>query len=71
MSAHVEPVTDAMRGESRPEVDRQLLAHGIVGMAEATVRYWRTAAPDLPAERVIALLSEQAWAGLRGPRRHV
>ena len=26
MSAHVEPVTDAMRGESRPEVDRQLLA---------------------------------------------
>ncbi|MCB9376038.1 MAG: ATP-binding cassette domain-containing protein, partial [Microthrixaceae bacterium] len=25
MSAHVEPVTDAMRGESRPEVDRQLL----------------------------------------------
>ena len=36
MSAHVEPVTDAMRGESRPEVDRQLLdAPGPPGGADS------------------------------------
>lgn len=51
------------------DLDRQLLAHGIVGMAEATVRYWMSSAPELGAERVSALLSELAWAGLRGRRR--
>lgn len=47
---------------------RQLLAYGIVGIAETTARHWLatgdTTAPDDLAVQVSAL----AWAGLRGLR---
>lgn len=48
--------------------DRQLLAHGVVGIAEATSRHW--VAGDLPAELDASTLAfrmaDLAWAGLRG-----
>lgn len=45
---------------------RRVLAHGLVGLAEGTSRYWLNRGvagdPDLLAQRV----GELAWAGLRG-----
>lgn len=46
--------------------DRRLLAHGIVGMAEATSRHWlRDGRPGTPEEQAIRVAA-LAWAGLRG-----
>jgi len=47
---------------------RRMLAHGIVGLAEGTSRYW--VADDLPLDpEVLARqVADLAWAGLRGIR---
>ncbi len=47
-------------------LQRRVLAHGIVGIAESTSRHW--VANDLPLdpEDLAAQASELAWAGLRG-----
>ncbi len=48
---------------------RLLLAHALVGMAEATSRRWVGGALDLDPERVAAQVADLAWNGLRGVRR--
>lgn len=57
----------AIDGLDTPQ--RQLLAHGIVGIAEVTSRHWLSGAngdltpePDVLARQIASL----AWAGLRG-----
>lgn len=44
--------------------DRELLAFGIVGLAEGVARKWRPGDDD--ADRVAALVAHIAWSGLRG-----
>lgn len=50
------------------DAERSLLAHAIVGIAEATSRHW--VAGELPTELTTATLARRmadlAWAGLRG-----
>ena len=46
---------------------RQALAHGIMGLAEAMMRYWQSGIhPDLERDELIESLSALAWGGLRG-----
>jgi AcrR family transcriptional regulator len=48
------------------EEHRRLLAHGVVGLAEATSRHWVGRGLDLEPDRMAARVAELAWAGLRG-----
>jgi hypothetical protein len=43
-----------------------LLAHGIVGLAEGTSRYWLASGMTGSAEELAAQVAALAWAGLRG-----
>ena len=46
---------------------RQALAHGIMGLAEAMMRYWQSGRVDgLDKDELINDLSALAWGGLRG-----
>lgn len=46
---------------------RQALAHGIMGLAEAMMRYWQSGAiQDLDRDELIKNMSALAWGGLRG-----
>jgi hypothetical protein len=45
-----------------------VLAHAIVGMAEATSRRLATDDTDEDADRLASWLAEMAWFGLRGVR---
>ncbi len=46
---------------------RQALAHGIIGLAEGMMRYWRSGlAEGLDRDHLIHHLSALAWSGLRG-----
>lgn len=56
-------VVDGMTRERR-----QLLAYGIVGIAETTCRHWIAADLDLPAADLAQGVADLAWAGLRGLR---
>lgn len=47
---------------------RGLLAHGIVGMAEATCRRWMADPGTIDHAELAAQLGELAWFGLRGIR---
>lgn len=47
---------------------RQILAHGVIGLAEGTGRRWIAADLDLDPDRLAARVAELAWAGLRGVR---
>jgi AcrR family transcriptional regulator len=47
---------------------RALLAHGIVGLAESTSRYWVAHDLDLDPVRLAARVADLTWAGLRGIR---
>ncbi len=48
---------------------RLLLAHGIVGLAEGTLRHWRKRDPAADAGTTSATVAGFAWVGLRGNRR--
>jgi AcrR family transcriptional regulator len=50
---------------------RMTLAHGIVGLAEATGRYWALGADGLDLDTMTVLVTELAWRGLRGRREGV
>lgn len=47
---------------------RNLLAHGIVGLAEGTGRYWIANGMAGNPERLAAHVAQLAWAGLRSVR---
>jgi len=57
-----------------PSEQTLTLAHGIVGMAEATCRHWllrrSEGSSTATAEELADQLAEMAWAGLRGVGRH-
>ena len=48
---------------------RQVLAHGVIGLAEATSRHWLSSGLDLDPDRLAGRVADLAWAGLRGVRR--
>jgi len=48
---------------------RRLLAHGVVGLAEATSRYWVDHGLSLEPERLARRVANLAWAGLRAVHR--
>ena len=45
---------------------RQLLAHGLVGLAEATGRHWGSSPEPSDLATMTELVTELAWRGLRG-----
>lgn len=47
---------------------RLVLAHGVIGLAEGTSRYWVAQGLALDPERLANRVAELAWAGLRGIR---
>ena len=51
------------------DAHRRTLAYGIVGLAEATSRYWISGALDLDPEAMSAQAADLAWKGLRGVER--
>ena len=56
--------------DDMPELDRQVLAFGIVGLAEGASRYWMGHHIELAPSDLAARVAELAWYGLRGrPRR--
>ncbi|HEX2038199.1 MAG TPA: TetR/AcrR family transcriptional regulator [Acidimicrobiales bacterium] len=48
---------------------RRMLAHGVVGMAEGTSRYWLVNGHDFDPDVLARRIAELAWAGLRGITR--
>jgi len=51
------------------EADRLVLAHGILGMAEATGRHWIAAGAAGDVDALASRVADLAWLGLRGRRR--
>jgi AcrR family transcriptional regulator len=47
---------------------RRQLAHGLVGLAEATSRVWMAEGAEQPPEELARLVADLAWRGLRGIR---
>ncbi len=50
------------------DAERLVLAHGILGMAEATGRHWIAAGMHGDADALAARVADLAWLGLRGRR---
>ena len=48
---------------------RRLLAHGLVGLAEATSRQWVATGREVDTDVLIRRTAQLAWAGLRGVSR--
>lgn len=51
------------------DADRLVLAHGILGMAEATGRHWIAAGGHTDVDALASRVADLAWLGLRGRRR--
>jgi AcrR family transcriptional regulator len=60
-------IADLIAVEGMSDAHRHALAHGMVGLAEGMVRYWRRC-PDLDRDELARDLTALAWAGLRGLR---
>ncbi len=58
-------IADLIAVEGMSEAHRQALAHGMVGMAEGMVRFWKRS-PALDRAELARDLTTLAWAGLRG-----
>jgi AcrR family transcriptional regulator len=52
--------------EDLHDADRLVLAHGILGMAEATGRHWYASGQPGDIEHLAERVSDLAWSGLRG-----
>lgn len=69
-SAVERSIADGIAGlivvDGMDEEHRQALAHGVVGLAEGMVRYWKTSGSHLDADELLNDLTTLAWAGLRG-----
>ncbi|MEO5838918.1 MAG: TetR/AcrR family transcriptional regulator [Acidimicrobiales bacterium] len=65
-----EIVAQLMTIDDMPELDRRVLAFGIVGLAEGASRYWMGHDIELAPIDLAERVAELAWYGLRGrPRR--
>src|SRR5436309_6694586 len=65
-------MADAVAALIEADIDdehRRLLAYGIVGLAEATSRYWVLAGRPEDPGTLSRRVADMAWAGLRGVRR--
>ena len=65
-------IADTIAPLIQADIDREhqrLLAHALVGLAEATSRRLLALGGDFEPERVAAQVGDLAWAGLRGVRR--
>lgn len=62
-------VAELIDVEGLDPAHRTLLAHGVVGVAEGTSRYWLANPHDIGPERLAAQVAELVWAGLRGVRQ--
>ncbi|MEQ8841163.1 MAG: TetR/AcrR family transcriptional regulator [Acidimicrobiales bacterium] len=51
------------------DADRLVLAHGILGLAEATGRHWIAAGMKGDVDALATRVADLAWLGLRGRRR--
>lgn len=51
------------------EAERLVLAHGILGMAEATGRHWIAGGMQGDVDALASRVADLAWLGLRGRRR--
>jgi AcrR family transcriptional regulator len=63
--AMAETVAELIAVDVEPE-HRKVLAHGVIGLAEATSRYWVGQGLRLDPELLAGHVAELAWAGLRG-----
>lgn len=53
-----------------PAEDANLLATGLVGLAQVTARYWRSSPHELTREAAAELVATLGWSGIRGfPKR--
>ncbi|MEQ1787970.1 MAG: TetR/AcrR family transcriptional regulator, partial [Acidimicrobiales bacterium] len=66
--AIAEAIATLIDVEGLTGAQRRLLAHGLVGLAEATSRLWMAEGSEQPAEDLARLVTDLAWRGLRGVR---
>lgn len=71
-SAHIERLTDQIAEAIAPMIDveidsqqRDMLAHGLMGMAESASRYLINRGEPFDPDATADALSHLAWAGLR------
>ena len=62
-------VAELIEVEGLGMLEREVLAYGIVGLAERAGRHWDTGEQPMAPERLAELMADLAWAGLRGERR--
>ena len=70
-SAVADRVAGFIEGEGLSDDERQVLAYGVVGLAESTSRHWLGLGlgPGTGADAFAAQVAQLAWSGLRGVRR--
>ncbi|MGF1595786.1 MAG: TetR/AcrR family transcriptional regulator [Acidimicrobiales bacterium] len=62
-------IADLIDVPEMSHIQRQALAHGVMGMAEGMMRYWQSGrAGDLARDDLLDALIALAWGGLRGLR---
>jgi AcrR family transcriptional regulator len=52
--------------DGEPALDRELLAHSLVGMTEAASRYWISHDREPDIDTLARRVSQLAWSGMRG-----
>ena len=70
-SAVADRVAGFIEVEGLSDDERQVLAYGVVGLAESTSRHWLGLGlgPGTGADAFAAQVAQLAWSGLRGVRR--
>jgi AcrR family transcriptional regulator len=70
-AAVAERVAGFIEVEGLSDDERQVLAYGVVGLAESTSRHWLGLGlgPGTNADAFAAQVAQLAWSGLRGVRR--
>jgi AcrR family transcriptional regulator len=66
--AIAEIIADLIDVEGLTRLERLLLAHGVVGLAEGTSRHWISSGEVTDLDSSARLVADLAWRGLRGVR---
>ncbi len=61
-----ESIAELIVVDGQPAEYRDVLAHGIVGMAESASRYWLSHDRSPDADTLASQLARLAWSGMRG-----
>ncbi len=61
-----ESIAELIVVDGQPAEHRDILAHGIVGMAESASRYWLSHDRSPDADTLASQLARLAWSGMRG-----